>query len=139
MKSETIQLAERALNRLNQQDTIEMREQIADTAEESDDHQAWEMVFSHDVDMISRFKEKWQPTTTRRRFTGFVVSKGGTFGIPIREYLGANDIPMVVIQWGPFRWVTPVYASDVIQLKSRYHSVAFKEAKEILDRLESKT
>lgn len=60
--------------------------------------------------------------------TGYVVSKGGTFGVVHRSYLNEAREPCVVITWGPLGWITPVRESDCKQLRSSYESEAWAEA-----------
>jgi len=60
--------------------------------------------------------------------SGFIVSKGGTFGTVQRRYMTEEFVPMVVIEWGPLRWVTPVREADVKRLESPYESEAREEA-----------
>ena len=64
---------------------------------------------------------------------GYVVSKNGTFGVVKRTYTTESGEKMVVIQWGPLGWITPVSESECKQLKSPYESIARKEAEEWLD------
>ena len=65
--------------------------------------------------------------------SGFVVSKGGTFGVPKRRYRNEDGEPCVVIKWGPLGWITPVFERDVKYLESSYKGEARKEAEEWLD------
>lgn len=58
----------------------------------------------------------------------YVVSRGGTFGTIGRRYHGINDIPMILIEWGPLRWLTPVNADECKVLVSSYESEAKVEA-----------
>ena len=60
---------------------------------------------------------------------GYVVSRGGTFGVVKRIYDGGKN---VLIRWGPLGWITPVAYSDVKFLKSNYECEARKEAEEWL-------
>lgn len=63
------------------------------------------------------------------RFYGYVVSAGGTFGIPEREYKTEDGTEMLLICWGPLRWLTPVRADEVKQLRSNYEAEAELEAR----------
>jgi hypothetical protein len=63
---------------------------------------------------------------------GFVVSKGGTFGVVHRCYRNEDGEPMVVIRWGPLGWLTPCFQRDVLDLSSSFESEARKEAEEWL-------
>ena len=66
---------------------------------------------------------------------GYVVSRGGTFGTVVREWVSAlTGKEMLLIRWGPLRWVTPVNKEDVKQLASSYEAVAWQEAKAWLER-----
>ena len=67
---------------------------------------------------------------------GYVVSKGGTFGVVEREYLTYLGVEMIVIKWGPLGWFTPVEKSSCRNLSSRYEAEARKEAEEWLVTLE---
>ena len=67
--------------------------------------------------------------------SGYVVTRGGTFGRVVRTYRNEDGVPMCVIQWGPLNWITPVYAADVFALSSKYESKARQEAKLILKKL----
>ena len=59
---------------------------------------------------------------------GYVVSKAGTFGAEERRYRTyEGGVEVVLIAWGPLRWLTPVLASDVIVLQSQYESEARAE------------
>ena len=64
--------------------------------------------------------------------SGYVVSRGGTFGVVSRQYRNENGDKMLVIKHGPLQWVTPVYESDCYFCKSAYHSEALAEAMEWL-------
>ena len=64
--------------------------------------------------------------------TGYVVSKGGTFGVPVRRYRNEDGESLVVIRWG--RFITPVFERDVKYLESSYEGEARKEAEEWLVR-----
>jgi hypothetical protein len=59
---------------------------------------------------------------------GYVITKGGTFGVVVREYTSERGAPCVVIRWGPLGWITPVEAADCYQLRSSYESEARIEA-----------
>ena len=63
---------------------------------------------------------------------GYVVSKGGIFGVVEREYLTESGVEMLVIRWGPLGWLTPVEKSSCKNLSSRYEAEARKEAGEWL-------
>lgn len=63
---------------------------------------------------------------------GYVVSRGGTFGVVHRTYHTEDGEPMVIIKWGPRGWITPVAEKDVKNLSSSYESEARKEAEEWL-------
>ena len=60
--------------------------------------------------------------------SGYVVSKGGTFGTVSRQYVTEDGVPMVVICWGPLGWITPVREDECKQLRSGYQSEAQAEA-----------
>jgi hypothetical protein len=60
--------------------------------------------------------------------TGYVVSKGGTFGVVQRSYLTEDRVPCIVVSWGPLGWVTPLREEDCKQLRSSYESEARAEA-----------
>jgi len=64
---------------------------------------------------------------------GYVVSKGGTFGVVQREYLTDSGVRMIVIRWGPLGWITPVEKNACKNLASGYESEARKEAEEWLE------
>ncbi len=59
----------------------------------------------------------------------YVVSKGGTFGTIRRWYTTEAGVPMVVIEWGPLGWLTPVPESECKRLSSRWESEALAEAR----------
>lgn len=59
---------------------------------------------------------------------GYVVSRGGTFGTEERSYRTETGDEIVVIRWGPLRWLTPAPAVEVKRLASAYESEARKEA-----------
>ena len=67
---------------------------------------------------------------------GYVVSKGGTFGVVHREYLTEWGVEMIVIRWGPLGWSTPVEKKACKNLTSSYESEARKEAEEWLEAAE---
>lgn len=69
--------------------------------------------------------------------TGWVVSKGGTFGVAERTYVTESGESCVVIVWGPLGWQTPVPVRDCKQLRSRWKAEALEEAKAWLDELEA--
>lgn len=60
--------------------------------------------------------------------TGYVVSKGGTFGVVQRSYLNEAREPCIVVSWGPLGWLTPLREADCKQLRSSYESEARVEA-----------
>ena len=68
---------------------------------------------------------------------GYVVSKGGAFGVVQREYTTESGVWMVVIRWGPLGWITPVEKMACKNLASRYEKEARKEAEEWLDALDA--
>lgn len=71
-------------------------------------------------------------------YPGYVVTRGGTFGIVSRVY--HSDLinkDMALVTWGPLRWITPVLLSDVRPLKSRYESEARAEAEQWLKSFEA--
>lgn len=68
---------------------------------------------------------------------GYVVSKGGTFGVVQREYLTESGVWMIVIRWGPLGWITPVEKKACKSLISKYQKGARKEAEEWLEALEA--
>ena len=59
---------------------------------------------------------------------GYVVSRGGTFGVVEREYLTEDGVPMAVIRWGPLGWLTPTRVEDIKQLSSRFEAEAREQA-----------
>lgn len=61
--------------------------------------------------------------------SGYVVSRDGTFGVVTRTFDNLDGQKIVVIQWGPLRWVTTRYAEDVHALSSPYEAEARAEAK----------
>lgn len=63
---------------------------------------------------------------------GFVASRGGTFGRVSRCYVTEDGVPMVVIAWGPLRWLTAVSESDCRRLTSPDESGRRTEAEEWL-------
>lgn len=67
--------------------------------------------------------------------SGYVVSRGGTFGVVHRRYHNEEGEPMVIIRWGPLGWLTPVFERDVKNLSSSFQSEARKEAEAWLDSL----
>lgn len=67
-------------------------------------------------------------SAARAEPVGYVVSRGGTFGIEDRRYHTLSGVEVVVIRWGPLGWLTPVPASDVITLASTFECDARKEA-----------
>ena len=62
--------------------------------------------------------------------SGYVVSRGGTFGVVSRMYRNSNGELCLVIRWEPLGWLTPVAAADCKQLQSSYESEARAEAEE---------
>ena len=64
---------------------------------------------------------------------GYVVSRGGTFGVVSRQYRNENGDSMLVIKHGPLQWVTPVYESGCHFCKSAHYSGALAEAVEWLE------
>jgi hypothetical protein len=72
-------------------------------------------------------------------FRGYVVSRGGTFGIAKRNYTTESGEDCVVIQWGPLGWITPVRARDCKQLASSYEREAREEAEAWLNSLPKET
>lgn len=68
--------------------------------------------------------------------TGYVVSKGGTFGVVHRVYRDGSGGRCVVIRWGPLGWVTPVPESECKYLRSFFESEARAEAEEWVNAIE---
>lgn len=60
--------------------------------------------------------------------TGYVISRGGTFGVVQRRYRDDSGDMCLIVRWGPLGWLTPVKERDCIQLHSRYESEARREA-----------
>jgi hypothetical protein len=69
--------------------------------------------------------------------SGYVVSKGGTFGVVQRKYTTDNKVKMVIIRWGRLGWVTPVKEESCKFLSSPYELEARKEAEKWLKTLEA--
>lgn len=68
---------------------------------------------------------------------GYVVSRGGTFGVVTRRYRSdLTGAPMCVIKWGPLGWLTPVEEVDIYWLASPYEALARREALMWLAQLE---
>lgn len=64
--------------------------------------------------------------------SGYVVSKGGTFGVVRRQYRNGDGVSIIVIDWGQIGWLTPVYEADCKKLRSSYEGEARQEAIEWL-------
>lgn len=60
--------------------------------------------------------------------TGYVVSKGGTFGVVYRSYVTESGVACVLIRWGRLGWLTPVVEADCRQLASGFERQAREEA-----------
>ena len=72
-------------------------------------------------------------------FYGYVVSKAGTFGTPLRSV--TSDLTgeeIVIVRWGPLGWVSPVPAQELYQCKSSYEAEARAEAEDWVQKQEGK-
>ena len=72
-------------------------------------------------------------------FYGYVVSKAGTFGTPLRSV--SSDLTgeeIVIVRWGPLGWVSPVPAQELYQCKSSYEAEARAEAEDWVQEQEDK-
>lgn len=70
-------------------------------------------------------------------YSGFVVTRAGTFGVVTRRYTNEDGAALAIIRWGRLGWHTPVYCKDVHQLKSSYESEARLEAEAWLEEVSS--
>jgi hypothetical protein len=70
---------------------------------------------------------------------GYVVTRGGTFGVVERNYTNLDGEHCIVIRWGRLGWLTPAFARDCKQLSSSYEAEARAQAQEWLESLGEQT